>query len=456
VAVFTDTELDLLTGRGGNGEPVRKTPWGEIAWQLGGEKAFASVAQHDAQGIAPGGDVIRQMIPESPCLILVDELLSYISRGREKGAGSQLYNFLHVLSEEARARQNLVLCVSLPASVLEMNPEDQRDYESFSKMLERLGKAITMSADHEMAEIIRRRLFQWEGPSSDSRKTVSAYSEWALDNAGSLNGVEADSVRQLFEASYPFHPSVLSVFERKWQTLPQFQRTRGVLELLALWVAHVFKDQHFKSRYEPLIMLGSAPLDDPTFRSAAFKQLGSDLLTVPVTTDIAGSSTAHAIRLDNDAAPAIKKAQLHQKVATVIFFESNGGQSQSRAEATLAEIKLAVGGPDSNLAEVDTVLEDLMSDCFYLNSDKNRYRFGLNPNLNQVLVNRRGTVQIPAINERIRQTTEAIFNEGSKALTRKYWPTLSNDVPSVDVGRVGAGHGRGQSSDTTIHRIPRS
>jgi hypothetical protein len=36
-------------------------------------------------------------------------------------------------------------------------------------------------------------------------------------------------------------PSVISVFERKWQSLPRFQRTRGVLRLLALWVSHNYQ-----------------------------------------------------------------------------------------------------------------------------------------------------------------------------------------------------------------------
>ena len=66
-AVFVGTEFDSLTGRGGkDGEPLRKTPWGEIAWQLGGEKAFAAVARHDEEGVAPGGDVIRGILPDGP------------------------------------------------------------------------------------------------------------------------------------------------------------------------------------------------------------------------------------------------------------------------------------------------------------------------------------------------------------------------------------------------------
>src|SRR2546426_11945195 len=39
VAVFVGTEFDSVTGRGGSdGTPHRRTPWGEIAYQLGGER----------------------------------------------------------------------------------------------------------------------------------------------------------------------------------------------------------------------------------------------------------------------------------------------------------------------------------------------------------------------------------------------------------------------------------
>src|SRR5690606_22980994 len=110
-----------------------------IAWQLGGHAAFEVVSQHDATGTAPAGDVIRKMLPSGPCLILMDELLNYVSRGRKSGISAQLYDFIQNLSEEARARDNTVLCVSIPASELEMNAEDQRDYDSYKKLLDRIG-----------------------------------------------------------------------------------------------------------------------------------------------------------------------------------------------------------------------------------------------------------------------------------------------------------------------------
>ena len=192
---------------------------------------------------------------------------------------------------------------------------------------------------------------------------------------------------------------------------------------------YAYRDEHQKASSEPLITLGSAPFDDQTFRDAVFEQLGTDQLSVPVATDIAGKRDSHAKKLDREATESIKKARLHQKVATAIFMESNGGQSQNKAEASLPEIRAAVGGPDINLADVETVLEGLSSTCYYLNWDRNRYRFGLRPNLNQILVTRRGAVTPKAIEDRIRKTTEDLFREGPKFLDRRFFPDRSNDVP---------------------------
>ena len=430
VAVFVGTEFDIIKGRGGGGEPVRKTPWGEIAWQLGGGSGFEAIAQHDKQGEAPAGDALRAMLPDGPTLILMDELLNYVSRGRKSGMRDQLFDFLQNLIEEVCARTNMVLCVSIPASELEMNPDDQRDHESLKKLLDRRGKAIMMSAGTEMAEIIRRRLFEWGGLPNDGQKTAAAYAEWAVDHAQELTGIDADTAYDTFKAAYPFHPSVLSVFERKWQSLPRFQRTRGVLRLLALWVSHAFQEEHRKAAREPVITLGSAPLEDPIFRAAMFEQLGSNELEIPVTTDIAGKKDAHAVRLDKEATEIIKKSTLHRKVASTILFESNGGMTQSKAEAALPEIRLSVGNPDLNMADIDHVLEGLVSTCFYLNWDHNRYRFGLSPNLNQILVTRRGAVKDKEIDQRIKEHTQKLFNDGPKEIDRRFFPVRTNDVPN--------------------------
>ena len=438
VAAFVGDKFDALKGRGGNGEQERKTPWGEIAWQLGGQESFDVVADHDARGIAPGGDLIEEMLPGEPCLILIDEMMNYVMRARPTGIVPQLHAFIQNLTAVAAESDHLVLCVSIPSSSETELPEkeDRADYEAFKKMLDRTGKAIAMSGKGETAEIIRRRLFEWDGLNKDAIATVRAYAEWATEYQHELANIDGEQARKLFESTYPFHPAVISVFERKWQSLPRFQRTRGVLRLLALWVSRAYQQGYGKASGEPLLQLGSAPLDDRAFRDAVFEQLGEETLKVPVETDIAGRNDSHSLRLDEEGTPNIKKLRLHQKVATSIFFESNGGMAAARAEATLPELKMAIGGPEFNWAELDSVLEGLLGRCFYLVAERNRYRFGLNPNLNQMLVHRRANVRDTDVEERIKREINNLFNVKPQDHERRrlmpelrFFPTKSNDIP---------------------------
>ena len=57
--------------------------------------------------------------------------------------------------------------------------------------------------------------------------------------------------------------ATLSVFQRKWRSLAQFQQTRGAL---AQWISQAAREQFGKARTEPLITLGSAPLGRLSFR----------------------------------------------------------------------------------------------------------------------------------------------------------------------------------------------
>jgi len=429
VAVFVGTEFDSITGRGGNdGTPLRKTPWGEIAWQLGGEAGFAAVAEHDRQFVEPKGDVIQAFLPkDKPSLILMDEVINYTSTYRHMGYHRALYNFIQSLSEQARGSDKVVLLVSIPASEMPYSSDDEADEQWFKKMLDRVGKPIMMAAESETAEIIRRRLFEWHGLNDDAKRTIAEYSDWIVEHKQQIpNWFPVDTAREAFAATYPLHPSVLSVFERKWQTLPRFQRTRGVLRLLALWVARAYQEGFKGDHNDPLIGLGTAPLDDPMFRSALFEQLGENKLEGAVTTDICGKKESHAIRLDAEALDTIRKARLNRKVATSIFFESNGGQA--RAEATIPEIRLAVAEPSLDIGNVETVIDALENACYFLSVDRNRYRFGLSANLNKLLADKRASIQQPRIDERVRVEVQSVFSKGP--IERIFFPAKSSEIPN--------------------------
>ncbi len=439
VAVFVGERFDVLTGRGGSGEPKRRTPWGEIAWQLaqdtGNQELFNVVKEHDEQRIRPGGDVIKQILPaDRPTLILMDEVLNFMSAGRTIRVGdstlaSQFLQFLQILTTEASARSGVCLVLSLPKSEQEMTAEDEADFSRLTKFASRVGKAYILSEGLEIAEIIRRRLFDSPGEPKEVRRAAKEYAQWVVSHREQLPAwFPADQAQQVFETTYPFHPVALSVFERKWQSLPKFQRTRGVLRMLALWVSQVYRDSFTGAFRDPLLGLGTAPLGDSLFRAAIFDQLGEQRLEAAVLSDIAGEQ-AHAIRLDASAPDVIKRARLHQKVAASIFFESSGGQVKEWA--TLPEIRLAVGEPELDLGNIETALDDLDC-CYYLRVEGRRYWFSHAPNIKKLLADRRATIADEAIGERVRETVRKVFGQGS-GFDRRYFPDASSDIPDSAV-----------------------
>ncbi|MCD6223882.1 MAG: DUF499 domain-containing protein, partial [Deltaproteobacteria bacterium] len=433
VAIFVGTVFDVLKGQGGDGEPTRFTPWGEIAWQLGGEKGYQIIKEHDEKRTAPSGNIVRKLFPpDKPVLILMDEVLNYMNRGRARKVGgsnlaSQFLQFLQNLTGESSGRTGVSLVLSLPMSEQEMTVEDQADFGRLQKLSTRVDKPYVLSEGYEIVEIIRRRLFEYPMEiGTDGKKVISEYVEWIMEHRQQLpSWFPVQSAQEIFESSYPFHPTVFSVFERKWQTLPRFQQTRGILRLLALWVSKAYQDGFKGAHRDPLITLGTAPLDDSLFRAATFEQLGESRLEAAIITDMVGKK-AHAVRLDEEAVEIIKNSRLHRKVASAVFFESTGGQA--REEATLPEIRLALGEPDLDIGNIETALESLSEACYYLTCEKSKYRFSLVPNLNKLLSDRRASIQAPAINEVVRSEIQKVFAAGP-GVERVFFPEKSGQIP---------------------------
>src|SRR6266536_2442234 len=365
----------------------------------------------------------------------MDELINYMSRNRKYGLADQLYNFIQSLSEAVRGQEQVVLVVSLPKAENEMTPEDESDYQRFTKLLGRISKPIAIASETEVSEIIRRRLFEWDRSAisqngtmllnAEQKAVCKAYANWVTQYRNSLSPeFPFDNAQQEFEAAYPFHPTVISLFQRKWRSLPQFQQTRGILRLLAQWVAEAFTENYRKSHQDLLISLGTAPLEVLSFRGALVdQQLHEPRLEAVITTDIGGRHDAHADYLDRQAKEDITKKRLHRKIATAIFFESNGGQTDARTSQP--EIRLAVGEPDLEVGEIVDSLERLIDACYYLLAQGQKYSFSLRPNLNKLLADRRASIPLQTVEERVHQEIEVIFAEGTiLGLDRKYFPTV--------------------------------
>lgn len=137
---------------------------------------------------------------------MIDEVVNYLGNARKTGHRESMYNFMQNLQEVASGTKGLVVCASIPKSELtEMTPEDEADYSRFKHLMERKGKAVLMSADTEIAEIIRRRLFEWKGMPEEGKKAAQVYAEWVNDNRGALAGsaLDTENAYELFLSCYP-------------------------------------------------------------------------------------------------------------------------------------------------------------------------------------------------------------------------------------------------------------
>lgn len=437
IAVLVGNRFDFVSGVGEGKEPKRKTPWGDLAWQLGGSELFSIVRKHDEDGVVPGGEIVQKFLEGGPTLILLDEVLSLSRRARDAGGNyatlaSQLYSFLDVLSREVVARPDAVLVVSLPLSEYEMTSEDQEWFQRFEKVLDRLAKPVILAERVEVTEIVRRRLFENCGKDSEVRATSKAYADFVRRHHDSLaSDIGAERAEDIFAASYPFHPAVLSVFERKWQTLPTFQQTRGILRLLALWLSDAYQDAYKTNSNDLLLDLGSAPLRNPQFRAAVLDQLGDRDLRAPIETDIAGSGS-HAVMLDENAVDTIRVSRLHERVATVVLFESAGGQL--RNEATLPEIRFDVGKPSLEIANVETALSDLVHACYYIDAKGTGYWISKIATLNKVLADRRAILVGASAEEAVLETCRSAVRrafEGDNRLEKRYFPDTPAAIPDA-------------------------
>lgn len=365
-------KVAVFVGNAWDPQPGRETPWIDIARQLSGDAGVA-VLGPSAKDAPPGTDTINRLIAtvDSPVLLLFDELLNLFSRHR--GLGEPMHAFLHNIVRGFVGSNHRAAVISLPRSQVEMTDWDLQWQDKIVKVIGAVAKPLLVNDEGEISEVIRRRLFENLGSEKTRKNVARAFADWCFERRAQLppewTAVDTSTTEKKakeflqarFEACYPFHPATLSVFQRKWQTLPQYQQTRGTLAMLAQWISKAVEDGYKRARREPLITLGSAPLDVPEFRSVVLGQLGESRLLAAIDTDIA-SERSHARTLDADTTGVLR--DIHRRVGTTILFESSGGQVHKVAH--LPELRFALGEPEVDTTSVDTAAVALEAKAFFI------------------------------------------------------------------------------------------
>lgn len=254
-----------------HGRTTVKTLWGELAWQLGGGDGFAMVKESDANSTSPGKDVLRDLLEAyAPCVVLMDELVAYIRQfpdGQTLSGGSYDSNisFVQALTEAVKLVPTAVVLASLPESEVEAG--SSRGNEALRALERTFGRVQALwkpVATEEAFEIVRRRLFE---PIQDV-KTRDAVCR-AFADAYIAEGAKLPSETQEGRyydrlcAAYPIHPEVFDRLYEDWTTIEGFQRTRGVLKLMAKVIYRLWKDNN----QDYMILPGSLPLADADVRN---------------------------------------------------------------------------------------------------------------------------------------------------------------------------------------------
>ena len=398
IAVFTNNTNDVAQGRTVAEGFVIHTLWGEIAYQLGGVEAYKSIEKNDVDGIAPSKELITPILKASvPSLILIDELADYCVKaaGKEIGKGSlftQTNSFIQTLTEAVSSVPQCVLLATLPASATEVASSaiGQEVLDALQKRIVRIGASEKPVADEEIYEVIRRRLFDnldYEIIDKVAEKYKSMYHNRRTDLPSDCDGMEyANRIKK----SYPFHPELIEMFHVRWGSDSRFQRTRGVLRILASIVQDLYKRRNSLVGTHLLIHTSDVCLDNlPTLTGTITNLEGANWETV-MHADILGS-TSNAFLIDNeDGSGNLGTYSLTQGIAATLLMSSIG--SSNRKGLTIKEIKQCLIKPDSfNHNDVNAALNKLEGVAHYLYSTasvgEKVYWFQTKPNVN-ILVNK--------------------------------------------------------------------
>ena len=408
IAVFVGTVPDPLKG---------KTPWGEIAEQLG---VYELVREHDKKRIAPGREILEKILRDNkPALLLIDELTEYIVKAKE--FEDQVLAFLQELTETiSKSLTQCVLVCTLPSSA-PYGERGERVLNQLQKIFGRMQVIYTPVEGEEIYEIIRKRLFEDLGDIKEHEIVASEY----FDLYQRLEEEVPREFREIrykekIKKAYPFHPETIDVLFERWGTIPTFQRTRGVLRLLA----EIVHDLFIRQDPSPLIQPANINLSNPRIRRMFIEHMGEVFESV-LHSDIIGDN-ARAVKIDKQMGKEYSKFKVASGLATCIFFYSP--PTSERRGVSIQRLRVAFlreGIPPTIIGDALKKLEDI-DGPLYLHFEKGLYYFSSQVGLNRIILDREEAIKEQEIDDEIRRRIEKIAGKDFEVYI---WPKSNNDIP---------------------------
>jgi len=408
VAVFVGTVHDPLKG---------KTPWGEIAEQLG---SYDLVREHDEKRLSQGRDIIEKILNNNkPVLLLIDELTEYIVKAKE--FEDQVFAFSQELTEAvSKSLTQCVLVCTLPSSA----PYGERGEKVLSQLQRIFGRMqviYTPVEGEEIYEIIRKRLFEDLGDTKEHEIVASEYFD-LYQRLGEEVPPEFREIRykEKIKKAYPFHPETIDVLFERWGTIPTFQRTRGVLRLLA----EIVHDNFVRQDPSPLIQPANINLSNSRIRRMFVDHIGEVFESV-LGSDVVGED-ARTVKIDRQMGSEYAKFKVATGLATSIFFYSF--PATERRGISIQRLRVAFlreGIPPAIVGDALKKLEDI-DGPLYLHFEKGLYYFSSQVGLNRIILDKEEAIKEEEIKEEIKRRIEKIAGKDFEVYV---WPASNADIP---------------------------
>ncbi|MBF9033364.1 DUF499 domain-containing protein [Rhodobacterales bacterium HKCCE2091] len=373
-----------------SGRKIRTT-WGELAWQLGGAEAFEMLAENDERGIAPGSNLLEALFKKySPALILIDEWVAYLRQiykveGLPSGSFDANLSFVQSLTEAVKASPGVLLVASLPASQIEVGGEGgQEALARLKQTFSRVESSWRPASQEESYEIVRRRLFkEIPGDKFHHRdNTLKQFAKLYRENANDFpNGCSDEDYRRKLEKAYPIHPELFDQLYTSWGSLEKFQRTRGVLRLMA----QVIHELWMGNDPSVMIMPGSVAINSARVEPELLHYLDSSWQSI-IAGDVDGvTSTPYKI---DQSAPNLNRYSATRRVARAVFMGTAPTHGQENKGLDDKQINLGVVQPGERPAIFGDALRRLANQAKFMHSDLGRYWYSMSASLNRLAADR--------------------------------------------------------------------
>ena len=437
VAVLVGTAMDPSRSKRPANLPgaTINTIWGELAAQLAinsnNPSLYDYVKEADKKGVSPGSTALKELLDAcGPCLILMDELVAYAKKiygidGLPSGSFDNFITFIQEITEAASASKNSMVVASIPESAIEIGGEaGQKALETIEHTFGRKETVWKPVGANEGFEVVRRRLFLNCKNTNERDRVCNAFSQMYQDNPSDfpIDAKEVEYKNRLISC-YPIHPEIFERLYEEWATLENFQRTRGVLRLMAAVIHELWMD----SDGSAMIMPGSLPLDAPMVRDELVRYLPETWNAI-IDSEVDGKNST-PYQLDENNVRYGQRMASRRVARTIMLGSAPTVRGQNIRGIEASRIRLGIVQPGENIADFNDALNTIRGSLSYLYSDPagNRYWYDTRPTLRKTASDRSSQMRSSDVEYEIERRLRTLRKE-TPFSGLHICPASSNDV----------------------------